>query len=179
MTSTQKTQDAVVVYESMFGSSRAIAFAVAQGLGCEAISIADVTAYAPDVRLLVAGAPTHVHGLSRPETRAEATKWGADPARDLTLEPGHDAGMREWLDNLESAPGLIATFDTRADIPQLFSGAASHSIEHVLVRKGGVRLEGPESFLVDKRSHLLDGELERAFVWGRLLHGLLAVRAAA
>ena len=42
-----------------------------------------------------------------------------------------------------------------------------------------MRLEGPESFLVDKRSHLLDGELERAFVWGRLLHGLLAVRAAA
>ena len=163
MTSTQNThEDAVVVYESMFGSSRAIAFAIAQGLGCEAISIADVTAYAPDVRLLVAGAPTHVHGLSRPETRAQAATWGDDPARELTLEPGHEKGMREWLENLESAPPLIAAFDTRADIPQLFSGAASHGIQHALVTKGGIALETPESFLVDKRSHLIAGEIGRA-----------------
>lgn len=175
MTSTSTThEDAAVVYESMFGSSRAIAFAIAQGLGCSATSIADVGPYSPDVRLLVAGAPTHVHGLSRPETRAEAAKWADDPARELALEPGHESGMREWLENLESAPKAIATFDTRADMPQLFSGAASHSIERSLVKRGGTVFDQSHSFLVDKRSHLLDGELERAFVWGQHLRALLA-----
>jgi hypothetical protein len=180
MTATRTTiEDAIVVYESMFGSSRAIAFAIAQGLGCEAVSIADIGPVPPDVELLVAGAPTHVHGLSRPESRAEAVKWAADPARKLALEPGHERGMREWLAVLGSTPRLVATFDTRADMPQLFSGAASRSIEQVLVKGGATALEPPRSFLVDKRSHLVDGELERAFVWGRLLRALLATKAAA
>lgn len=180
MTSSSTTpEDAAVVYESMFGSSRAIAFAIAQGLGCSAQSIADASPYSPDVRLLVAGAPTHVHGLSRPETRAEAAKWAADPARELTIEHGHESGMREWLENLESAPMAIAAFDTRADIPQLFSGAASHRIERALVRRGGVVLDPAHSFLVDKRSHLLDGELERAFMWGQHLRALVTASVIA
>lgn len=174
MTSLSTThEDAAVVYESMFGSSRAVAFAIAQGLGCSAVSIADVGPYSPQVHLLVAGAPTHVHGLSRPQTRAEAVTWAADPARGLQLEPGHESGMSEWLEGLETAPMAIAAFDTRADIPQLFSGAASHSIERSLVKRGGIAIEPARSFLVDKRSHLLDGELERAFIWGQHLHALL------
>jgi len=180
MTTDGSTQtDALVAYESMFGSSRAVAVAIAQGLGCSAVSIAEVGPKLPTLRLLVAGAPTHVHGLSRPQTRAEAVTWAADPARGLSLEPGHERGMREWLALLESTPPAIATFDTRANIPQLFSGAASHSIEQVLVTRGAVALEPPRSFLVDNRSQLVKGELERAFVWGRLLRGLLEARGAA
>lgn len=174
-TSTEHT-DAVVVYESMFGSSRAVAFAIAQGLGCEAVSVAQLGSTVPDVALLVAGAPTHVHGLSRPETRAEAVKWSSDQGRGLTLEPGHDSGMREWLAALDRTSVLVAAFDTRADMPQLFSGAASHSIERSLVKLGATSLEEPESFLVDSHSHLLDGQLGRAFVWGRLLRSLLSER---
>lgn len=172
-------EDAVVVYESMFGSSRAIALSIAEGLGCRALSVDDAGSVLPEVSLLVAGGPTHVHGLSTPQTRAEAARWATDPWRELRLEPGSERGMREWLALLESTPPTIATFDTRADMPQLFSGAASRSIEHALVKRGATPLEPPRSFLVDRRSRLLRGEVERARVWGEMLRVLLTVKRAA
>lgn len=169
-------EDAVVVYESMFGSTRAMAEAIAEGLGSEAVSIAELDEIDGGVRLLVAGAPTHVHGLSRPETRAEAVAWAADPARELALERGHERGMRDWLVDVAGLPSLFVSFDTRADMPALFSGAASRNIATALSDRGGEALEPPMSFFVDKRSHLLDGEVQRAYNWGVHLRALLNAR---
>ncbi|UVJ41273.1 flavodoxin domain-containing protein [Arthrobacter sp. CJ23] len=65
---------AVVVYESMYGNTRQVAEAIAQGLGAsgtaKAVSVAEVAE--DDVAqcdLLVVGGPTHVHGTSLRDRR--------------------------------------------------------------------------------------------------------------
>ena len=65
---------ALVVYESMFGNTRHIAEAIAEGLRpsittelVRARDAGDIDL--DDVRLVVVGAPTHEHGLSREHTR--------------------------------------------------------------------------------------------------------------
>jgi flavodoxin-like protein len=168
MTATRVT----IVYESMFGSTRRIAEAIARGLGHEVVAtlvrVAEASDSITDADLLIVGAPTHVHGLSRPQTRADAAKWAADPERDLELEPGADGpGVREWLDRVDELPARSAVFDTRADIPEIFSGSAAKKIEHELRRMRSDPLVERHSFLVDKRSHLEAGELQRAEDWGR------------
>src|SRR4029079_16419907 len=133
MTATRVT----IVYETMFGSTRRIAEAIARGLGSDTpaplVRVTEASDSITDTDLLIVGAPTHVHGLSRPQTRADAAKWAADPERDLELEPGADGpGGREWLDRVDELPARSAVFDTRADIPEIFSGSAAKKIEHEL-----------------------------------------------
>jgi flavodoxin len=105
----------LVVYESMFGNTGAIAHAIASGLeshsDVEVHDVHDVPSEAVRTAdLIVAGGPTHAFSMSRPSTRADAVKQGA-PQRDAA------AGLREWLAELSSSPGtaLVATFDTRVD----------------------------------------------------------------
>ncbi|MFL6114535.1 MAG: flavodoxin family protein [Catenulispora sp.] len=62
---------ALVVYESMYGNTRAVAEAVASGLRpayeTEVKPAVDIGAADVDrADLLVVGGPTHVHGLPRP-----------------------------------------------------------------------------------------------------------------
>jgi hypothetical protein len=163
-----------IVYESMFGSTRRIAEAIARGLGTEAdvtlVRVAEASDSITDTDLLIVGAPTHVHGLSRPQTREEAAKWAADPGRELELEPGADGmGVREWLERVDSLPARSTVFDTRADVPEIFSGSAAKKLEHELRRRHSDSVIGRQSFLVDKQSHLETGELERAEDWGRVI----------
>lgn len=168
---------ALVVYESMYGNTRAVAEAVASGLSpayeTEIKSAAEATA--DDVGqadLLVVGGPTHVHGLTRPSTRKAAVEAAAaDDA--LTLDrSAQGAGLREWFEHLGRGDGKkAAAFDTRLSAPPLFTGRASQGIAKRL-RKSAFRTAGkPVSFLVDKQNHLLDGELKRAQDWGRQLIG--------
>ena len=89
-------KNALVVYESMFGATRQVAEAVADGLSrsarCTVVEVGDApTVVDKDVDLLVIGAPTHAFGLSTPDTRHEAQKETNTPviSRDL--------GVREWL----------------------------------------------------------------------------------
>jgi flavodoxin len=68
---------ALIVVESWFGNTRAIAGAVAEGLGgfmtVDVTEIGDAPArVAPDVDLVVVGGPTHAFGMSRPSTRRPA-----------------------------------------------------------------------------------------------------------
>jgi hypothetical protein len=165
----------LVLFESMYGNTRRIAEQIAAGMGGDDVTVLpvhDATAelvVAAD--LVIVGAPTHVHGLPRPTSRQGA----ADQADGLTLEPhAGDEGVREWLEALPGHPGgLAAAFDTRVDISPLLSGRASRNIDRHLRHHGYRTVTGPESFLVDKHTHLLDGEAERARDWGA------AVRAAA
>lgn len=177
MNDTSPVAHATIVYESMFGSTRRIAEAIAEGLResvpVTVMPVKDAPETFPGVDLLLVGAPTHVHGLSRPASRTEAGKWGDDPERRLTLEPDAEGiGVREWLDTCGDLPARFVAFDTRADMPEIFSGSAAARIEKRLKKTGARRLAESHSFLVDKKGSLEPGELDRARDWGRALGAL-------
>lgn len=161
----------VIVYESMFGSTRLIAEAIAEGI-CPAHSVrvlrVDQAQSLPDdLAVLIVGGPTHVHGLSRPESRADAARWAMDDRKELTLEPHFEGpGIREWLKEFDPQVAHHVAFDTRADMTRLFTGSAAAAIDKRLTKLGSRRVAPPMSFLVDRDSHLEDGEIDRARRWG-------------
>ncbi|GAA1986756.1 flavodoxin family protein [Catenulispora subtropica] len=168
---------ALIVYESMYGNTRAVAEAVASGLSSayetEVKPVAEATgADVGQADLLVVGGPTHVHGLSRPSTRKAAADAAASD-EDLSLEPAaQGVGLREWFDHLDRGDGKrAAAFDTRLSAPPLFTGRGSLRIAKHLRKSAFEVADDPVSFLVDKKNHLLDGELERAQEWGKSLAG--------
>ncbi|GAT73759.1 hypothetical protein MHM582_2253 [Microbacterium sp. HM58-2] len=170
------SEEVLLVFESMFGSTRRIAEAIADGIRTSLPAgvhrVADLPS-AEGRRLVVVGAPTHAHSLSRPESRAEGRRWARDRAR-FALEPGpHDIGVREWIPVARLSGDSFAAFDTRIDMPRIFTGSAAGAISKRLRRRGLRELLPPESFLVDKDSRLLPGEAERAFEWGRTLGAAL------
>jgi hypothetical protein len=172
---------AVVVFESMFGNTHQIADAIGEGLAeLIEVSVVNVNLVDPETvgpaDLVLVGGPTHVHGMSRPSTRAEAEKWTLDPLKNLRLESGAPGrGIREWLDDhATTVPGLFATFATRADVPIIFSGNAAAHMDRALRRRGSRRLVAAENFLVTKDNHLSDGEVGRAREWGRTIGAALS-----
>jgi hypothetical protein len=63
-----------------------------------------------------------------------------------------------------------AAFDTRiGTVSPLVSGHASKGIARRLRHHGLEVVTEPESFLVDKDSHLMEGEAFRARQWGEIL----------
>jgi hypothetical protein len=163
---------ALVVYESLFGSTRELAEAIAAGLGTHLdvrLSRADDVrkADAAVADLLVAGGPTHGHSLTTPASRQEAASWAKDPDKAFHLDqPEPGIGLREWFDELGAVPVLFAAFDTRTDIPRLLAGAASVRIGRELRRRGSTPVVPPESFLVTKYAGLKAGEATRGRAWG-------------
>jgi hypothetical protein len=166
---------AAVVVESMFGNTRRVAEAIAEGLGGELeVQVIDVSVApsAPSVALLVLGGPTHALGMSRPRTRADAVRRGAPATREALRR-----GLREYVSALHrtSYPVFMATFDTRVRRPGM-PGSAARTAGRRLVRAGARTVLPPESFYVsDISGPLLPGELDRARQWGtRLAETLLA-----
>ena len=162
---------ALVVYESMFGNSEAIARAIAEGLSdAGEVTLADVATMpsTEGMDLLVVGAPTHAFSLSRPATREDA-------ARQASVRPGASAiGLREYLDVSPMLTGLAAAaFDTRINKP-LLPGSAAHRAHRRLRRLGCRMLAPAESFHVaGTTGPLLDGETERARQWATHLAATL------
>lgn len=163
----------VVVYESMFGNTRRVAEAIAGALG----GVMDVRLLRADLTidlgldetdLLVVGAPTHAWSVPRPTTRKGALNNVRKPGSDLVLEPDADSlpGVREWVDSIGNVHILGAAFDTRFRSSALLTGRASRGIVKSLRRHGLVLAVPPESFLVDRKNHLLAGETDRAREWG-------------
>ncbi len=160
---------ALLVYESLFGNTEAVARAIADGLSLEMeVAVHEVgeapTAITEFIDLVVVGGPTHAFSLSRPGTRVEAVRQGAPEERATT-------GLREWLGHLRKGPHseLVATFDTRADRVRHLPGSAARKAEHVLRGRGYAAI-GHESFYVsDTAGPLVAGELDRAREWGRAL----------
>jgi hypothetical protein len=165
----------VVVYESMYGNTHHIATAVAAGLGTlSEVAILPVAelggAVLTGVDLVVVGGPTHAHGISRASTRKAAVDAARSPEKGLTIEPNAAGqGLRDWFDGLGDISVRGAAFDTRVDLPSVLTGRASRAIAKQLRHHGCELIGEPESFLVDKENHLLDGEDERARRWGELL----------
>jgi len=164
---------ALVVYESMFGNTKAVAEAVAEGVGrhmsVELMPVVEAGPTIPaDVGLVVAGGPTHAHGLSRPSTR----KGAADDKHAPAQAPAVSVGIREWLTRL-AAPKLevaAAAFDTRFDKPKWLTGSAAKSAEQRL-RSMGFRIaaEAESFFVADSAGPLVAGELDRARTWAAQL----------
>jgi hypothetical protein len=167
---------AIVVYESMYGNTRVVAERIADGLrdGYEVrlLSVQEALDTAvEEADLLVVGGPTHVHGLPNQRTRRAAADAADKPDSGLAMEPtATGPGVREWLARTgEGKHGAAAAFDTRIDAPAALTGRASKGIAKRLRRAGLHLVAEPESFLVDKQSHLLAGEDERARAWGAAL----------
>ena len=135
---------ALVVFESVYGNTRHIAEAVADGLRgsipTELMSVGD--AYdvdLSDVQLVVVGA--------------------------------QGPGVRDWLHRLprqRSCRGVA--FDIRFDKPKLVTGCAARSIQRGLHAAGFPAFGEPHSFLVTGTAGpLAFGEIERAREWGEAM----------
>ena len=172
--------NALVVYESLFGNTHAIADAVAAGLRTHGeVRVVPVGDAGVDVvawaDLVVAGGPTHVRGMSRSKSREDGLARASKPDSTLVLDPAASGGgLRDWLDALAKAAGTpAAAFDTRVSGPALFTGRASSAIATGLRKRGFRLLADPESFLVDAHTELVAGEIERATAWGERIAALV------
>ena len=174
----ETTMRTLIVHESMYGNTREIAEAIAQGIRAEDIGERSEVDVVPATHasecdigtydLLVVGGPTHVHGMSRQRSRDGAIAAASQPDATLQLEAqAAGPGIREWFDTLDYATGAAAAFDTRMDRSPLLTGRASKTIAKRLRRLGSSLVCEPESFLVDKNTQLLPGEKTRAEEWGR------------
>jgi hypothetical protein len=161
---------AVVVVESMFGNTEAVANAVADGVATrmpvDVVRVSDVPqVFGDDVALLVAGGPTHAFGLTRATTRRAAVEQGA-PAPG-----GTEIGLREWMDHLtrRSADVAVAAFDTRIRKRGIPGSAARGALRRL--RSFGFRVIAPAGsfFVTGTSGPLVEGELQRARDWGARL----------
>jgi flavodoxin-like protein len=166
----------LVIYESMYGNTHAIADAISDGLRSagetRVVNVANATEdFEAWADLIVVGGPTHVHGMTHERTRDAAREMAQKPDSEVTLDPSASGpGIRDWLESLVAGIGKrAAAFDTRAQGPALLTGRASAGIANVLRRRGFRLLAEPESFLIDGHSKLLAGELDRARDWGAIL----------
>ena len=143
----------LIVYDSMYGNTEALAKAMAAAIGGDVTlsraGEADLSALA-GLDLLIVGAP--VHG-GRPMPSVQA-----------------------FLDRLPALQGTrVAVFDTRltSRMVKVFGYAADRAAAS-LREKGGVPVGTPEGFLVKgKKGPLKEGELERAVGWARAIADMM------
>jgi len=173
---------AVIVYESMFGSTKKVAEAIAEGLADYAeVSVVPVTSAGAHILdgadLVVVGGPTQTHGMSRPGTRKMAGKLAGKPGSEVELVPGavSGPGVREWLASLGRLEVAGAAFDTRLQGLPAFTGRAPESVRRLLAHHGARIAASPGSFLAGGLTGALaGGELGRARAWGERLSGVTA-----
>jgi len=176
---------AVVVYESMYGNTRAVAEAIGEGLrSAYAVTVVPVARAGPELldgaTLLVVGGPTHAHGMSRPRSRQAAVDTAAKPGSTVTVEDGAaGVGVREWLRSLGHLNLLGVAYDTRFKAPAAFTGRASNGITRELGRHGVHLVARPQSFFATKENRLRTGEADRARQWGAELAAATSTAAAA
>ncbi len=142
----------LVVFDSTYGNTEAIAKAVASSIpgNVNVLKVSTASAELSGTDLLIAGAPTN----------------GGRPT----------PAMVEFLDKIP-ASGLkgvkVAAFDTRltSRFAAIF-GYAAGKIAASLEAKGGALIVPPEGFLVKKtKGPLVEGEVERASRWGKDIAG--------
>jgi flavorubredoxin len=169
---------AIVVYESLWGNTAAVARAIAEGLG-EGARALPTTEATPEVvaesDLVVAGSP--VFGFSLP-TEKMRENIRRDPQGGPAPDLSHPS-LRSWLDGLAPGEGRAAAFETR--IWWSPRGATS-TIEKKLRAAGYTLVDEAHRFVVtDKFGPLRPGELEKARDWGASLAsaraGEMALRA--
>ncbi|MFA5056304.1 MAG: flavodoxin [Dehalococcoidia bacterium] len=162
---------AIVVYESMWGNTAAIARAIAEGIGpgARALSTTEATASViADADLIVAGAPVMAFRLPSDKIRqtlADKEDKKAPKPPDLSAQ-----SLRSWLAALPKGKGKAAAFDTQFK----WSPSATGAIMKGLARAGYQKAANPQKFIVKGTyGPLKDGEMERARAWGGELGKLI------
>lgn len=163
---------AIVVYESLWGNTAAIARAIAEGIGpsARALSTAEATPEATaGADLIVAGAPVHSMGLPTEQSR-EMARTGSMGPGGAPPDLSHPM-MRTWLSQLPKGQGCSAAFDTRAK--GWYGRGAASKIAQALRAAGYRPIGKPQGFYVTgdrwkptTDGILQDGEVERARLWG-------------
>lgn len=158
---------AVVVYDSLWGNTAAIAKAIAEGIGPDAKAMTTDEATAETVagaELIVAGSPLLGFSLPTEKLREDIGKNEGNSANPPDLS---HPSIRSWLDSLPSGTGRAAAFETRI---WWSPGSAAKKILSKLESAGYKAAAKPEKFIVTgKYGPLKDGELDRARVWGAWL----------
>ena len=154
---------AVVVYESLWGNTAAIARAIAEGIGpdAQALNTSEATGEViAGAALIVAGAPLLAFRLPTEKVRESLrANRGREPAPDLS-----NPSMRSWLDALPAGHGRSAAFETRF---RWSPGGATAAILRGLERAGYRPAAKAQRFIVKGTyGPLRDGEIERARLWG-------------
>jgi len=159
--------NAVVVYESLWGNTAAIARAIAQGIGpgARAVSTSEAAeVLADDVDLIIAGAP--LLGFTLPTDAMRASISTSEAKAPTPADLSHPA-MRSLLSALPQGTGRCAAFETRI---WWSPGSAAKQIARELEAHGYQLAAAPAKFKVTGRyGPLKAGELERAREWGALL----------
>jgi hypothetical protein len=156
----------------MFGNTKTIGEAVAEGLReAGEVKAGTVDELSPeevrDAELIVAGGPTHAHGMAGRGARQTLAKDEFFRKYGPVL-PGRQS-MRAWLEDLPTGFIRAAAFDTRYDKPPFITGSAAKKIAAQLDANGYTVL-GTKSFFVHTAGGpLADGERERALRWGHEL----------
>jgi Flavodoxin len=171
----------VVLFESLFGNTREVAEAIADGartadptaeVDCVRVAEADLEMVGA-ADLLVVGGPTHMRGMTSGMTRKMGltAEEKVDEAEQHEIEPRAEGpGVRDWFGDLPKAAkgSKAAAFDTRADARM--AGGAAHGIARRLRRHGYDLVAEPEGFIIeDTEGPLRAGEPDRARAWGASL----------
>ena len=156
---------AVVVYESLWGNTAAIARAIAEGIGEGAQALSTAAANPPAVGetdLVVAGSPVLAFGLPSEKTREGIrANPGKAPTAGGSVAPAYAAMARCAARRVRRAR---LRFDTQVRGP---FGSAAPAILEGLERAGYRPVAKPVGFIVKGRyGPLRAGELERARRWG-------------
>jgi sulfite reductase alpha subunit-like flavoprotein len=156
---------ALVVVESCFGNTYAVAEAVAAGLSEAGVEVAlfpaSQASKEPVADLVVVAAPTHNLGLPSPATRAKSRENGAECP---------DTGVKEWLEGANAPKGVrLVAIDTA--VAGMFSGSAAKVAARLAKGRGWAAERGPRFIVGGQKGPLVDGELDKARALGRTLAG--------
>ncbi len=164
--------NALVVYESHWGNTSAIARAVAEGLGPEARALTTEeasTAAVAGADLIVAGAPVIGFSLASDKMRDNMAN---DSAKAPSPPDLAHPSMRTWLAGLPAGKARSAAFETRI---WWSPRGATGDIERGLRSAGHRPVAKAARFVVEGTyGPLRDGELERARRWGAELRELIS-----
>jgi len=157
---------AIVVYESLWGNTAAVARAIAEGIGPDATALSTSDAVGDRLdgaELVVGGAPLLGFSLPTDAMRESIRTTPGVPTPPDLCAPS----MRSWLSGLTSGGGRCAAFETRI---WWSPGSAAKAIQAELEAAGFDVAAKPEKFIVTgKYGPLKDGELDRARAWGAQL----------
>lgn len=160
------TMSALIITESLFGNTLAVAEAIARGIGdrlgpgrVRVVHASDAPMELPaGIELIVIGAPTHTLSLPNVGTRAAAIREGGSSSTAL--------GIREWIEIARIPDGVaVATFDT-AISSRVALGHAAQAATETLAERGVTAQTGPSFWVTGMEGPLADGELRRATEWG-------------
>jgi hypothetical protein len=160
---------ALIITESCFGNTAAVADAIAQALAAgdtltvNSVDVAEAAAAVPPgTDLLILAAPTHDYSLPRSQTRTRARQRGSQSLAEF--------GLREWIAGLPMATDAkVVTVDTAFKTGFMPSSAAK-TAARLMGRAGFVNVRRGATFYVsDYAGPVDDGELIRARAWATTL----------